>query len=151
MKKFTCLTLVALLLMVYPISFAQDLTQNAIQEDDESYMSPDNYEYIYSILKYHEDMIDGIVKKSSAMGMKAAWKFNRAMYSGIMKRVAYYAEFGEEAYIDQYRHRNEITLEQVRERIVEIYARYGDETTLDELNEYIRIALEIYDRMGFLD
>ena len=121
------------------------------QEDDPLFMSPDDFESIYGVLMHHSDLIDGTMSKAEAMGFRAAWRINRALYSGIMERVAYYAMFGEEAYIDRFRHRYEITLEQVQERILEVLARYNNDMTLDELNNNIIIAQEIYDRMGFLD
>ena len=120
-------------------------------EDDLLFMSPLDYENIYVILMYHGDMIDGRLSKAEAMKLRAVWRINRNLYSGIMQRVAYYALFGESVYIDKFRHRNEITLEQVQDRILEVLARYDNDMTLEELNNNIIIAQEIYDRMGILD
>ena len=120
-------------------------------DDDLLFMSPTEFENIYVILMYHSDMIDGRLSKLEAMKLRSIWLIERNLQSGIMQRVAYYAMFGELAYIDKFRHRNEITLEQVRERILEVLARYDNDMTLEELNNNIIIAQEIFDRMGVFD
>ena len=119
--------------------------------DDLLFMSPSEFEDIYVILMYHSDMIDGRLSKAEAMKLRAMWMVNRNLYTGIMQRVAYYAMFGELAYIDKFRHRNEITLKQVQDRILEILSRYDNDMTLEELNRNIIIAQEIYDRLGIFD
>ena len=129
----------------------EDEISNTARESDPLFMSPDDYESIYGVIMHHVDIINGDMSKAEAMGFRAAWKLNRAMYSGILQRVAYYAMFGREDYLDQYRHREEITVEQVEERILEILARYNNNMTIDELNNNILISHEIYDKMGFLD
>jgi hypothetical protein len=114
-------------------------------------MTPVDYENIFVILMYHGDLIDGRINKAEAMKLRATWMINRNLYTGIMQRVAYYALFGEASYIDKFRHRDEITLKQVQDRILDILARYDNDMTLEELNNNIIIAQEIYDRMGIFD
>ena len=130
----------------------QALSPNITDDNDALlFMSPTDFENIYVILMYHSDMIDGRLSKAEAMRLRAIWMVNRNLYTGIMQRVAYYAMFGEAAYIDKFRHRNEITLEQVQDRILEILARYDNDMTLEELNNNIIKAQEIYDRLGIFD
>jgi len=128
-----------------------DSYANTETTEDELYMSPNDYETIYGILKYHEDMIAGKISKAEAIGTRTAWKLNRSMYKGIMQRCAYYAEFGDIEYVNQYKNRPEITVEQVQERIKAVYARYNDKTTLDEFNSHAIQSNKKYEDLGFLD
>lgn len=71
--------------------------------NSESYIDTNDFkESVRSVLQYHEDISNNIVNEAEATGSWLAYNLNIKLYSGLEKKIYYYAMYGEEKYIEEY-------------------------------------------------